>query len=168
MDLDLEEAISNLEKELVPHTELVHILHKCRRERDRSLAVRLHACLKKVEVDTSLGNALVVLLAGVGCIVDAQQVFDGLLHQDANSWSSLISAYVKYHKPQHALAMYQNMQMDASMHYPSAHAFVSLLKACAKLKHFEMGVLSRVCFKYFRYYKMYSTHKIQVFDNYGC
>ena len=125
---------------MVPHTELVHILHRCRRERDHNLAVRLYACLKKVKVETSLGNALVVLLAEVGCILDAQQVFDGLLHQDANSWSSLISAYVKYHKPQHALVMYQNMQMDASMYYPSAHAFVSLLKACAKLKHFEMGV----------------------------
>eukprot|EP00250_Pteridium_aquilinum_P033305 c5425_g1_i1 orf=1-645(-) len=124
-----------------PLQDLACILQTCRKHRDRPLAIRLHAYMQKIglEASTSLGNYLVPMLVDVGCIRDAQQVFDRLLHINEWSWDSLISGYVNHGKPHHALLLYQKMPKDGSLQ-PLRPTFVSLLRACVKLKDLEAGL----------------------------
>lgn len=120
--------------------DFVGILQRCRKARDRSRALRLHVYMSKCGLLThmSLGNYLVVMVADSGSIHDAQHIFDMLVCRSEHAWTSLIAGYVQIGKPEHALAMYEEMRNDSSVH-PSAHTFVALLTACTKLGNLERG-----------------------------
>ncbi|KAI5083801.1 hypothetical protein GOP47_0003544 [Adiantum capillus-veneris] len=124
-----------------PLQDLARILHTCKRYQDRPFALHLQTCLQRLGLETHayLGNYLVPMLVNVGCIENAQQVFDKLVHTNEWSWDSLISGYVNIGQLQHALHLYHRMPKDGSVQ-PLTHTLVSLLKACAKLKDLESGL----------------------------
>eukprot|EP00250_Pteridium_aquilinum_P017436 c23625_g3_i1 orf=221-1150(+) len=141
--LSLEETLASLESDMLPlpsDDDLACILHKCKKQRSSNFALRLHAYMHKhgFESHPLLGNHLVVMLVDVGSLCDAHQVFDSLSFRNECSWSSLIIGYVKCGESQKSLNLYQRMQEDEVFHL-SAHTFVALLKACAKLKDWKSG-----------------------------
>ncbi|KAI5083814.1 hypothetical protein GOP47_0003557 [Adiantum capillus-veneris] len=84
-----------------------------------------------------LGNQLVSLLVDSGNIHNAHEVFNKLPYQSECLWASLMNGYVKHGKPQQALSLYSKI-LEVSIQ-PSKYTFVSLLKACLKLKDVECG-----------------------------
>eukprot|EP00250_Pteridium_aquilinum_P000361 c10398_g1_i1 orf=518-1087(+) len=144
MVVSLEDALRFLEDGARPHLSidgLACLLHKCRKEGDRAQAWRLHAHILKNGMDThrSLENYLVPMLAEVGCMNDAQRVFNRLAFPNECSWNSLITGYIKCGKADCALTLYETMRNNGSLH-PSRRTFGALLKACAKLKTWEKGL----------------------------
>eukprot|EP00250_Pteridium_aquilinum_P029195 c3872_g1_i1 orf=343-654(+) len=80
---NVEEAPTSMEagaQRRVSNEDLSRILHKCSKEKDHVQASRLHVYMRENELDThsSLGNYLVSMLAEVGNMHAAQQVFDKL------------------------------------------------------------------------------------------
>eukprot|EP00250_Pteridium_aquilinum_P003808 c14090_g2_i1 orf=1-516(-) len=121
--------------------EIAHTLQACRKKGDWEHAPYLHACMCNIglEAHRLVGNNLVMMMAGVGRIRDAQQLFDRLLYRSERSWTSMITGYFECGKPQHAFALYTKLQIDAFVH-PSGHTFVALLKACSKLHDIDRGI----------------------------
>eukprot|EP00250_Pteridium_aquilinum_P019913 c24623_g2_i1 orf=596-1288(+) len=121
--------------------DLVHALHKCRKEKDPSHALHLHAylCESGLEAHRSLGNYLVWTLVEVGSMRDAQQVFNKLVLRNEWSWNALISGHVKRGMSQYALTLYQEMTKDDSLH-ASTDTYVALLQGCVKLKDVKRGL----------------------------
>eukprot|EP00250_Pteridium_aquilinum_P032996 c5076_g2_i1 orf=322-777(+) len=122
------------------HERFACILHKCRKERGVVHAHLLYSYMQKNGLDYQhmLGNHLVRLLVGVGCVCAARQAFDRLSHPNASSWHSLINGYMECGMPQLALSLYETSQRDKAGHL-SGRTFVTLLKACAKLKDTQSG-----------------------------
>lgn len=90
--LSLEEALCSLEEGAPPTPSIENlscILHKCRKEKNITYALRLHAYMRAsgLESNTSLGNELVPILVEVGCMCNAQQVFDTLIYQNDCLWT---------------------------------------------------------------------------------
>eukprot|EP00250_Pteridium_aquilinum_P026561 c33206_g1_i1 orf=87-662(+) len=142
--LSLQEASTCLEEGLLPQPsveDLASMLHKCRNERARGFALQLHAYMLKhgLEAYPSLGNYLVSAYVDVGCLHDAELVFDGLMHFNDSLWNSLIIAYAQSGRLRHALSLYHKMRKMDSV-YPHAHTYIHLLKACSKLNDLESGM----------------------------
>lgn len=116
------------------------MLQKCGEEGERLHVLRMHAFIAKSGLDTwgLLGNLLVSELGEAGRMDDAQRVFDKLIHRDDLSWNTLLTGYVKCGKLHHALHLYKQMQ-KVDLSYLDGHTFVTLLKACVKLKDVESG-----------------------------
>eukprot|EP00250_Pteridium_aquilinum_P026734 c33509_g1_i1 orf=2-820(-) len=120
---------------------LAHILHTCKTRKDRAYALRLHAYMREIGLDTHrlLGNRLVSMLAEVGSMHNAHQVFDKLVDRSEWSFNSLITGYIRCGKPQSALALYEKTLQGDYVHV-NGHTFIALLKACAKKKDLETGL----------------------------
>lgn len=133
----LEEAV--LSKHSHSIESLVHILHRCRKERKPQYARRLLACIRKsgLESHASLGVYLVPMLAEAGIMCDAQRIFDMLCDKNEDVWNALIAGYARDGQLERALALYHTMQ-EKSMR-SSSHTFVPVLSACAKLKDLAKG-----------------------------
>eukprot|EP00250_Pteridium_aquilinum_P015630 c22679_g18_i1 orf=1-591(-) len=152
--LTLDEAISSLENKLFPQPsfdDLVYILLKCRQERDRAHASRLHAYVRSsgLENHRALGNYLIPMLVDVGNMHDAQQVFDILVNRNEWSWEALITGYIKCGNVHHALFLYERMEKDESMCL-SGRILALLLKACTNSKDLQRGLkvhgeIARTC-----------------------
>eukprot|EP00250_Pteridium_aquilinum_P007947 c17548_g2_i1 orf=463-954(+) len=116
------------------------LIMKCRQEKNFAHALSLQDRIDEKELEThpSLGNHLVSMWVEVGSMRHARQVFDRLPYKDTCSWNSLIKGYVNFRESEHALTLYQKMQIDGSLQ-PDSHTFVALLKACATLRDLESG-----------------------------
>ena len=119
---------------------LSRLLLKCRKERNLAYARRLYdfTCRHQLDSDASLGNFLVPLLAHVGLISDAHQVFNKLVRPNDCTWNFLIIAYAKCGNLNLALVLYEQMVEDCAQ--PNVGAFVALLKACSKMQNGEKGL----------------------------
>lgn len=139
--LSTEQALALLEQKAKPPSmnSLVSVLQKCRKKRSLVYAKRAHAylCKNKMESQRMLGNYLVPMFVDCGGLPDAQQVFNKLVHRNEFSWSSLIHGYSGCGDFQRALSLYKNMQELGVL--PSLYTFLSLLKACGRLKSIEKG-----------------------------
>ncbi|KAI5084497.1 hypothetical protein GOP47_0000666 [Adiantum capillus-veneris] len=97
---NFKEALSFVQRaslDRIPVDKIVPVLLKCTKEKNPAFAERVHALLRKNQLDTHklLGNYLVRMLAGVGSLQDAQSVFDRLTSRNEHFWSSLINGYIK-------------------------------------------------------------------------
>eukprot|EP00250_Pteridium_aquilinum_P022078 c25297_g23_i1 orf=33-530(+) len=130
---------SSMEKMLCVE-DVARLLRMYGKTRDCTNALRLHAHMRQSGPDAwkSLGNDHVLMLISVGCICDAHQVFDTLAFRNEKAWIGLISAYMQCGKTHDALSLYQQMQTDDSVH-PDGRTFVTIIKACAKLKDLDCG-----------------------------
>ena len=121
--------------------DILCILEKCRKEKDRVNALWMHLYVHSygMEGHSSLGNNLVSMLVEIGYIDNARQVFDKLEYRNNLSWNSLIIGYIKCGNPQYAIFVYESMQEDPNI-CPNEHTFVAVLKACSKIKDLQTGV----------------------------
>ncbi|KAH7276503.1 hypothetical protein KP509_39G009800 [Ceratopteris richardii] len=115
------------------------ILHSCRKVKNSSYIIRIYQCMQETGLDSHqlLGNQLVPLLVDAGKVHNAQKVLDKLPSRSECAWTSIINGYIKHGDPQRALLMYGKMLKDAVQ--PTGYTYVSLLKACLKLKDVERG-----------------------------
>eukprot|EP00250_Pteridium_aquilinum_P015691 c22700_g8_i1 orf=586-2457(+) len=114
-------------------------LRNSRKLKSFASSVHLHTCIVQcgLEAHEALGNYLVPLFVDCGNMPVAQQIFHRLVIRNEYSWASLIQGYVDFGKMQSAFDLFQKMQEDNAS--PSLHTYVSLLKACARLKSLTKG-----------------------------
>eukprot|EP00250_Pteridium_aquilinum_P007948 c17548_g3_i1 orf=85-834(+) len=119
---------------------LSSLLHKCRRERNIPLAVRLHTYMQNNDLENHalLGNNLVCMLADIGRMHDAQTIFDRQVHRNDSSWNSLIKGHSRCGEGQHALDLYKKTLGHTAIQL-SPSTFVALLKACAETRDVDTG-----------------------------
>ncbi|MCO5604256.1 hypothetical protein L7F22_058419 [Adiantum nelumboides] len=78
--------------------------------------------------DAYLGSQFIRMFSSCGSLVEAIHVFDRISHPDTFTWTTIISAHVKFRHNQGALALYDRMlQSDVE---PDGHLFVAAMKAC--------------------------------------
>ena len=85
-----------------------------------------------------LGNALVDMYAKRGLLAHAQEMFDSLPLQDVISWNALITGYTRHDLNERALHCFEQMQCKEIS--PNTVTFISILKACGKLKAINTGM----------------------------
>lgn len=121
--------------------DLTRIIERCGKERNYEYALYLLGYMREHGLHTHivLGNYLIPMLVEVGCMSDAEDVFDLLPCRNEWSWNSLMYAYVKCGKPQRALDLFRRIHTDKSVK-PSAYTIVAALKACIHLKNLRWGI----------------------------
>ncbi|GFZ17581.1 tetratricopeptide repeat (TPR)-like superfamily protein [Actinidia rufa] len=108
----------------------------------KSLAIegkQMHALVIKLgsEAIIFLQTSLMELYSAAGHIDDAHQVFDEIPTKNVVCWTALISGYVNNKKPNKALQMFRQMQMDDVE--PDQVTLTVALSACVDLGALDMG-----------------------------
>lgn len=85
----------------------------------------------------SLNNNLMGLYSKCGKLDEVRRVFEKMPHRDVISWNTMISCYVQMRMPGKALNLFREMQIDGVV--ADEITMISLLSACSKLRHLEMG-----------------------------
>lgn len=118
---------------------LMFVLKACTQKSSLLVGKQLHAFLVKfgfesvIYLQTSLIN-----MYSVACnLVDAHLLFDQMPNRNLVCWTTLISAYVDNQKPNKALQLFRQMQMDNLE--PDQVTVTVALSACADLGAWEMG-----------------------------
>ncbi|KAH9313012.1 hypothetical protein KI387_028047 [Taxus chinensis] len=99
--------------------------------------VHLHLIKTGFEVDTSVGNKLVIMYGKCGSFEDARQVFDKMSKRDSVTWSAMIGVYSQNGLGDDALRLYREM-MSCGVK-PNQFTFGSVVSACAKMEALEEG-----------------------------
>ena len=83
-----------------------------------------------------LGNALVDMYAKCGVLDKAKTVLEGLPVKNVVSWNALIAGYIQQGQGNEALNCFELMKSEVS---PDAVTFISILKACGKVRDIDKG-----------------------------
>eukprot|EP01018_Ginkgo_biloba_P030279 Gb_21442 [translate_table: standard] len=83
----------------------------------------------KLELDVSIGNALLDMYAKCGSIEIARQVFDKVHNRDVVSWSAMIAGYGMHGQGEDALSLFYQMQRECIE--PDHITFIGVLSACS-------------------------------------
>ena len=82
-----------------------------------------------IDIDTSLGSALISMYAKCGLLEDARIVFDKMPNHDIVSWGAIIGATIKRGFFLFAFVLFEKMQNEGIQ---ANHVlFLSIIKACA-------------------------------------
>lgn len=116
-------------------------MHTCRKKRDLEQALYMHVyvCNLGLESHGVVGNNIVSMMVDLGRTFDAQHIFEKLSYRSERAWTSMMTGYVEMGKPQHAFTLYSRLQDDVYVR-PSGYTFMTLSKACSKLKDLERGL----------------------------
>ncbi|KAK6135929.1 hypothetical protein DH2020_030329 [Rehmannia glutinosa] len=140
---------------------LVSLLTACSELGALALGRRAHVYMKKVGLDKNLhaANALLVLYAKCGNIMEAKKVFDELEERSVVSWTSLIVGFAVNGFGEEALQLFREMEMRRLV--PSEITFIGVLYACSHCGMVDEG------FAYFdRMAKEYGI--VPKIEHYGC
>ena len=137
-----EEALASISRapDLVPSLDnFSALLLDCRKARNLALANRAYAitCNCGVESRDLIRNLIVPMFVDCGGLEFAHQIFRRYPVWNEHTWTSLIGGAIDQGNPHAAFLLYN--QMEKVSIYPSRYTFVSLLKACAKMKCLERG-----------------------------
>jgi pentatricopeptide repeat protein len=99
--------------------------------------IHVHAIKNGLEMDVSVGNALVTMYANCGSIDDALQAFKLASRHDLVSWNAMITGYAQNVHGEKALNLFCEMQHSGLK--PNQFTFVSVLKACAIQEALDQG-----------------------------
>lgn len=89
--------------------------------------------------DIFVDNALISMYGKCGSFVDACNVFEGMGHQDAVSWTAMLSSYVLQDQGSRALQLYAQMLEEGVS--ADALTIIASLQACSSLAENEEEVL---------------------------
>ncbi|KAI5077989.1 hypothetical protein GOP47_0007813 [Adiantum capillus-veneris] len=92
------------------------------------------------EADEFMGATLIDMYAKCHCLADARRVFDRLSRHNVITWSTMLGAYVQHEQGEDALELYKELLKQRKFK-PNAHTFVSILKACSRIKAVDEGKL---------------------------
>ncbi|CBI15198.3 unnamed protein product, partial [Vitis vinifera] len=84
-----------------------------------------------------LQTSLISMYSATGNVADAHNMFDEIPSKNLISWTSVISAYVDNQRPNKALQLFRQMQMDDVQ--PDIVTVTVALSACADLGALDMG-----------------------------
>ncbi|KAK2651031.1 hypothetical protein Ddye_018520 [Dipteronia dyeriana] len=102
------------------------------------LQIHAHVVKSGLQTDRFVGNSLLSLYFKLGPdFSETRKVFDGLFVKDVISWTSMISGYVKVHKPNNALGIFWEMLgLDVE---PNGFTLSAVIKACSELGFLRLG-----------------------------
>lgn len=125
---------------------------KAAKVRALQLGRTLHAEVRRkgYDVDHFVGNALVSVYGKCGSVVNAQEVFDGMLQPDVVSWNAMLGAFTQQRLAEEGLRLYSCMEGIS----PSNRTFVLALQLCSILAEREEDLYADE-----RTYKLDSLHK---------
>ncbi|KAL8225710.1 hypothetical protein R6Q57_018267 [Mikania cordata] len=118
---------------------LLYIINACTRNSSRHEGLQFITLVVKlgyipiIFIQTSLIN----YYSAVANLADAHQVFDEMPIRNVVSWTALISAYVHNQKPNSALKLFREMQVNNLD--PDQVTLTVALSACADLGALDMG-----------------------------
>lgn len=117
----------------------ISLLKLCskRKALNQAERVRAHLFQHGLELDSILGDHLVVTLANCGAVEDACDLLYKLPHHTVFSWTAIISAFTEHGLGQDALKMHAHMQEHGVQ--PSSYTFVILFKACSSIPDLKQG-----------------------------
>lgn len=104
----------------------------------QGLQFHSYAVKSGLEADRFVGNSLLALYFKL-CpnFWDTRKVFDGLSYKDVVSWSSMISGYVRFKKPQLSIDLY--MKMVGLGVEANGFTLSAVIKACSDLGELKLG-----------------------------
>lgn len=118
--------------------------------------IHCEAWMRGYESNVFLGSALVSFYSRCGCIVDAQNVFDGLVQQNVVSWNALLAGYVQQSQPKKTLYLYENLLRSGVS--PDNWTFVGPIQACGMLAEKEISEMPADKFIYLDIGKTIHAH----------
>ncbi|GLT96123.1 hypothetical protein SLE2022_137680 [Rubroshorea leprosula] len=109
------------------------VLSACARLVNLEFGKQIHCYVVKMglELSSFCGGSLVDMYAKCNCLASARLVFDGAIHPDKVSWTSMIAGYVQVGLPEEALKVFEKMQKDG--HVPDQVAVITTINACMSL-----------------------------------
>ncbi|XP_008792153.2 pentatricopeptide repeat-containing protein At3g22690-like [Phoenix dactylifera] len=94
-------------------------------------AAHLYLKINQVQVDTTLGTALVDMYSKCGCLVHAVEVFEGMQERDVFAWTAMISGLATHGRGKEAVQVFKQMQtIGGNFVKPNSITFLSVLSAC--------------------------------------
>ncbi|XP_077236282.1 pentatricopeptide repeat-containing protein At5g66520-like [Tasmannia lanceolata] len=140
---------------------LVNLLSACTHLNTLNMGESIHSYIvvNKVELEVSLGTALVKMYAKCGEIEKAVQVFSSLSVKNLQSWTIMMSCFADHGRGKDVISLFT--QMELSGINPDSMSFSSILCACSHLGLVDEG----------RWYfdRMINVYSIQpTLEHYGC
>ncbi|KZV18706.1 pentatricopeptide repeat-containing protein mitochondrial [Dorcoceras hygrometricum] len=130
-----------------------------------SLGLWVHAyILRKYSIDSEfdvlINNSLVEMYCKCGLLRIAEQVFQGMIRRDVNSWNVMILGFAMHGEAERVFEHFSGMVDEGKM-LPNSITFVGVLTACNHRGLVDVGR---------RYFDaMVNEHKIEpVLQHYGC
>ncbi|MCO5550887.1 hypothetical protein L7F22_004381 [Adiantum nelumboides] len=116
-------------------------LKACASLRALGLGMAFHFLVTEhgLELVAHINNVLIDLYTKCGSLPDAEDAFARSLKQDVITWTSIISAYVEHGCEKKAFKAYEAMQKRCCK--PNEFTYASILKACANIRAFDLGML---------------------------
>lgn len=122
-------------------SDLYCLLQLCIKDEDLAAGRKLRTLIARYgfESNAFLGSHLIRMFALLGCLMEANQVFNKLPEPSVYSWSAIISAHAKLGQGEQAIELYYQMQQSSVK--PDDHVFVAVLQACISTAALEQGKL---------------------------
>ncbi|XP_073109569.1 pentatricopeptide repeat-containing protein At2g29760, chloroplastic-like [Elaeis guineensis] len=99
---------------------------------EKGKALHLYLKSNQVQIDTTLGTALVDMYSKCGCLVKAVEVFEGMQERDVFAWTAMISGLAMHGCGKEAVQVFKQMQTTGgNFAKPNSITFLSVLSACA-------------------------------------
>ncbi|XP_010242634.1 PREDICTED: pentatricopeptide repeat-containing protein At2g39620 [Nelumbo nucifera] len=118
---------------------LVSILPACAELSAVNLGKSIHcyAIRASIDLDVSMGTALVAMYAKCGFFTLAHVVFNEMPYKDVVTWNALINGYAQIGDAHHALEMFHKMRLAGLS--PDSGTMVGVLPACVLLDALDQG-----------------------------
>ncbi|KAL7618249.1 hypothetical protein Lser_V15G00524 [Lactuca serriola] len=118
---------------------LLYIIKVCTRKSSPYEARQFHTLVVKLSYNSIIfvQTSLINYYSAVANLADARQVFDEIPTKNLVCWTALISAYVDNQKPNTALKLFREIQMNNFE--PDEVTLVVALSACADLGALDIG-----------------------------
>lgn len=88
--------------------------------------------------DVSVNNSLIQMYSSLGNLEEAEKVFSRMESKDIVSWTAMIASYDSHKLPCRAVETYKMMELEGIL--PDEITLVSVLSACARLGHLDLGI----------------------------
>ncbi|XP_024542630.1 pentatricopeptide repeat-containing protein At2g13600-like [Selaginella moellendorffii] len=108
------------------------------RDIERGRQAHLEAIHGGLDSSVFVASSLIDMYAKCGRMEEARAVFDGILHRDVVSWSSIILGYAQNGQGEVALELFVEMQRakaedPSSPQAPNSQTFVAAIRACSSM-----------------------------------
>ncbi|XP_072996355.1 pentatricopeptide repeat-containing protein At4g14850-like [Typha latifolia] len=115
------------------------LLKACSMSADLYAGAQIHAvaAVTGFVSDVFVANALVVMYANFGLLVDSRKLFDGTVERNVVSWNGLLTGYVRNDKCDEAVDLFQEMVWSGTR--PNEFGFSCILNACTGSRDLETG-----------------------------
>uniref|UniRef100_A0A1D1Z596 Pentatricopeptide repeat-containing protein At2g22410, mitochondrial n=1 Tax=Anthurium amnicola TaxID=1678845 RepID=A0A1D1Z596_9ARAE len=96
-----------------------------------------HALQLGLGSDVFVSNAAIHMLATCGKLDHARQLFDDMSSRDLVSWNSLINGFVRRSRPDDALELFREMEVEKVV--PDEVTMIAVVSCCAMLGDLDLG-----------------------------